>query len=85
MMQPFLTTSYGVLFKGNCLEILGAIESNSIDCIFADPPFNLAKDYKNGFNDDQDQRAIFSMVPTMDFRMQSCSGAWRIFFLVRYT
>ena len=22
-----------------------------VDCVFADPPFNLGKDYKNGFND----------------------------------
>jgi site-specific DNA-methyltransferase (adenine-specific) len=59
MIQPFLTTRQGVLFKGNCLEILATIESNSIDCIFADPPFNLAKDYKNGFNDDQDKDEYF--------------------------
>lgn len=27
------------------------MRSETVDCVFADPPFNLGKDYKNGFND----------------------------------
>ena len=51
--QPtaFLTTQYGALFNSDCLELLGALKSEIIDCVFADPPFNLGKDYKNGFTD----------------------------------
>ncbi len=45
------TTTNGVLFQGDCLEILPKFSSSAIDCIFADPPFNLGKDYKNPFND----------------------------------
>ena len=49
--RPFLTTQYGVLFKSDCLDILRALKSEVVDCVFADPPFNLGKDYKNGFTD----------------------------------
>jgi len=50
-MKPFLTTLHGALYQIDCLELLGAMRSESVDCVFADPPFNLGKDYKNGFDD----------------------------------
>ena len=30
------------IIKGDCLEVLDTIEENSIDMIFADPPYNLS-------------------------------------------
>jgi site-specific DNA-methyltransferase (adenine-specific) len=54
-MEEFLKTRKGVLFKRDCLEVLPRIESNTIDCVFADPSFNLGKDYKNGYNDNRDE------------------------------
>ncbi len=30
------------IIRGNCLEILGTIDDDSIDMIFADPPYNLS-------------------------------------------
>lgn len=39
------STSRGKLFQGDCIKVLSSIDDNSIDCIFADPPFNLSKDY----------------------------------------
>jgi site-specific DNA-methyltransferase (adenine-specific) len=50
-VNPFLTTQHGVLFQGDCLKVLPEIRDESVDCVFADPPFNLGKNYKNGFND----------------------------------
>lgn len=50
-MKPFLTTCYGVLFAEDCLKVLENMKSEVVDCVFADPPFNLGKDYKNGFKD----------------------------------
>jgi site-specific DNA-methyltransferase (adenine-specific) len=50
-MKPFLTTLHGVLYQTDCLELLGRLRSETVDCVFADPPFNLGKDYKNGFDD----------------------------------
>lgn len=39
------------LILGDVLEVLGSeIEDNSIDLIFADPPYNIGKDF-NGFKD----------------------------------
>jgi len=51
MSEPYLTTSRGILFAQDCLEVLGRLRSGVIDTVFADPPFNLGKDYKNGYND----------------------------------
>lgn len=51
MKAPIFTTSRGVLFGDDCLEILNHMRSSVVDAVFADPPFNLGKDYKNGFND----------------------------------
>lgn len=48
---PYFSTKHGVLYKGDCLKILPKIKSESIDVVFADPPFNLGKDYKNGYDD----------------------------------
>jgi len=51
MVHPYLETQYGVLFSADCLEVLKYLKSELVDCVFADPPFNLGKDYRNGFND----------------------------------
>lgn len=55
--QPILQTSKGALFQGDCLDIIAGLGSDKIDLIFADPPFNLGKDYGGDFNDllDDDQ------------------------------
>jgi site-specific DNA-methyltransferase (adenine-specific) len=44
-IAPALISAKGVLYQADCLTILPGIESNSVDCVFADPPFNLGKDY----------------------------------------
>ena len=51
MKQPFLVTSHGVLYDTDCLRVLGCMKSGVIDTVFADPPFNIGKDYKNGYDD----------------------------------
>jgi site-specific DNA-methyltransferase (adenine-specific) len=55
MISPYLTTTHGVLFSEDCLDVLPNIRSDVIDCVFADPPFNLGKDYNNGFNDNMSE------------------------------
>jgi site-specific DNA-methyltransferase (adenine-specific) len=44
-------TSLGKLYQGNCTEFLKSIESDSVDLIFADPPFNLSKLYPSEIDD----------------------------------
>lgn len=45
-------TTLGRLHQGDCLILMQHMESDSIDMIFADPPFNLKKLYPSGVNDD---------------------------------
>jgi site-specific DNA-methyltransferase (adenine-specific) len=45
-------TELGKLFKGDCVELMNSIENDSIDLVFADPPFNLKKLYKSEIDDD---------------------------------
>lgn len=40
---PIFETAYGKLFKNDAIEYLKSLESNSIDLIFADPPYNIKK------------------------------------------
>jgi len=53
---PALSTELGVLYHGDSTAILPAIESRSIDCIFADPPFNLGKDYGQRVTDERGEQ-----------------------------
>ncbi|MCY4667996.1 MAG: site-specific DNA-methyltransferase, partial [Rhodococcus sp.] len=39
--------------RADCLSVLPAIESESVDLVFADPPFNLNKHYGPGVVDDR--------------------------------
>ena len=45
-------TNFGQLHRGDCLALMHHMENDSIDMIFADPPFNLKKLYPSGVNDD---------------------------------
>jgi site-specific DNA-methyltransferase (adenine-specific) len=60
MIDPYLTTIHGALYEMDCLEFMRKVRPETVDCIFADPPFNLGKDYKNNYNDKVDQAEYFS-------------------------
>jgi len=45
-------TGLGVLYEGDCLEILPLIQNETVDTVFADPPFNLAKNYGANVTDE---------------------------------
>jgi site-specific DNA-methyltransferase (adenine-specific) len=45
-------TGLGVLYEGDCLELLRLIRSETIDTAFADPPFNLGKNYGSRVTDE---------------------------------
>ncbi len=44
-------SDYGILYQGDCLKFLNALSDACVDIVFADPPFNLGKDYGKGVND----------------------------------
>lgn len=50
-MDTFFETSLGKLYNADCLKVLATIEGESVDTVFADPPFNLKKVYDEGIND----------------------------------
>ena len=49
--KAVFNTKLGTLYKGDCIKVLNQMQNESLDCVFADPPFNLAKDYDNGLED----------------------------------
>jgi site-specific DNA-methyltransferase (adenine-specific) len=44
-------SSLGRLYQGDCLDLLAATDDGVYDLIFADPPFNLGKDYGKTISD----------------------------------
>ncbi len=51
-IQPAFTTALGAVYKTDCFNLFGALKDQTIDCVFADPPFNLGKDYGRGAEKD---------------------------------
>ena len=45
--EPYFEDTSFVLYHGDCISILSQLPANSIDMIFADPPYNLSN---NGFS-----------------------------------
>lgn len=44
-------TLLGELYQGDCLDLMPNLPEESVDLIFADPPFNLKKLYPSGISD----------------------------------
>jgi site-specific DNA-methyltransferase (adenine-specific) len=44
-------TALGKMYQGDCLAVMKMIKSDSVDLVFADPPFNLDKLYPSNMND----------------------------------
>lgn len=50
-MIPILKTPLGHLYQEDCLKVMPTLETESVDLAFADPPFNLGKQYSSNIND----------------------------------
>jgi site-specific DNA-methyltransferase (adenine-specific) len=50
-LKPIFATHLGCLFDANCLDVLPYMSNDSIDTVFADPPFNIGKNYGRKVND----------------------------------
>lgn len=50
-VEKKFSTNLGDLYKGDCLELLKKMGDESVDLVFADPPFNLGKLYPSKMND----------------------------------
>jgi site-specific DNA-methyltransferase (adenine-specific) len=53
-MIPTLMTPRGRLYEADCVDFLSKVESESVDLVFADPPFNLGKSYTSKINDSRE-------------------------------
>lgn len=51
MPEPAFRSALGALWAADCMVILPGIANNSIDTVFADPPFNLGKVYGKNTDD----------------------------------
>jgi site-specific DNA-methyltransferase (adenine-specific) len=49
--RPVHETDLGALYQGDCMDILPRLREGTVDLVFADPPFNLRKEYGAGIND----------------------------------
>ena len=49
--EPSFISTLGALFDGDCLKVLPFIADGVVDTVFADPPFNLRKEYGKNSND----------------------------------
>ncbi len=45
------STSFGKLYGGDCREVMRQLPDESFELVFADPPFNLDKQYPSQIND----------------------------------
>jgi site-specific DNA-methyltransferase (adenine-specific) len=50
-LKPCFQTGLGALFASDCMAVLGQLRPGVIDTIFADPPFNIGKKYREKTND----------------------------------
>lgn len=51
--EPVYASELGVLFRDDCQTILPHVRSEVVDTVFADPPFNLGKQYGETVDDER--------------------------------
>jgi len=52
-MKPAFSTERGAVYKTDCMNLFAALRDGCVDTVFADPPFNLGKDYGHGSHRDE--------------------------------
>lgn len=51
VLEPAYVTPHGALFAADCMDVLPWVADEVVDTVFADPPFNLGKQYGKNSND----------------------------------
>ena len=49
--EPYYRTNLGALWAADCVDLLRLMKDETIDTVFADPPFNIGKTYRSSTND----------------------------------
>lgn len=79
MNLEYYKTPNGILYNGDCLEIMSNIPSESIDLIFADPPYNVGKDYGETWDDNLPDEVYLQWVDSWikeGFRLLKDTGSF---------
>jgi site-specific DNA-methyltransferase (adenine-specific) len=63
-LEPTHVTAMGALFGADCMSVLPQIKSEVVDTVFADPPFNLGKEYGRNTNDSLPESAYVAWCKT---------------------
>ncbi|MBT9333331.1 DNA-methyltransferase [Paracidobacterium acidisoli] len=50
-MIPIFKTALGEVYEADCVSFLKTVRDETVDLAFADPPFNLGKEYTSGIDD----------------------------------
>lgn len=59
-LQPSFETTLGKLFNADCISVMKTIEDATVDLVFADPPFNLDKEYRSNIDDNLHDSEYFN-------------------------
>jgi site-specific DNA-methyltransferase (adenine-specific) len=57
--RPGFTTALGAAYGADCMALFSALRDECISMVFADPPFNLGKDYGSGPDKDALDRPAY--------------------------
>ena len=50
-LSPIHVTAHGALYAADCMKLLPLVKDEVVDTIFADPPFNIGKEYGKNTDD----------------------------------
>ena len=64
IIEPVFSTELGKLYEADCMAVLPTLPPSSVDTVFADPPFNLKKDYGKKSSDDMTDAAYLEWCRT---------------------
>ena len=58
-MKPYHETEHGVLYCGDCLDVMKQFEDDSIDLTVTSPPYDNLRDYKGyTFDFEKDRKSV---------------------------
>jgi len=75
-IETYYQEKEGVLYCADCIDILPQIPKESIDLIFADPPFNIGKKYENYKDNRKDYFVWCDSWINQCFRILTSTGAF---------
>jgi len=64
MLKPYHETEHGVLYHGNCLDIMPMLDKSNIDLVLTDPPYGINLEYSDYIDtEDNWYRLIENFIP----------------------